>query len=323
MSDYPSLMDYVKNSINSTADIFVTSVNYEERCLGISSKLDDAVEFENSFVFVFDSEKNETKHNLKKLQNVLRKKSKNYQEIIATENKPMNSIIEFCSYLMNKCGRHEVLLDISTIPTKNLLILLKTMDDLGLWINIRIYYTEPLNYKTDLYLPMAIGMGDVQAVGEFIGNTSSSLQLLLLEFLGYDGGRARAIYNFCEPDETVLIIPKPAFYPSWEGKTEKMNNTLLKIVGKNNVKYADPIAVDSVMQTLEKINQKYPLTKFRWTVVPMGTKPQTLGLYLFWKKHSNSFSILYADSLKNNYSFSSIGVGRTRLLFEEKINENS
>ena len=53
----------------------------------------------------------------------------------------------------------------------------------------------------------------------------------------------------------------------------------------------------------------------------MGTKPQALGLYLFWKKYPNSFTILHADPLKNNPSFSSVGIGKTRLLLEEKINE--
>lgn len=318
MPDDSSLIDRITNLDNSSDDLFITSVNYEDRCLGISSKFDDGVTFENSFVFVFDSEKNETKDNLKKLKTILKEKSNNYREIITTESKPMDSIIEFCSCLNEKYSNPKVILDISTIPVKNLLILLKTMDDLGLWKNIRIYYTEPLNYKTDLYLPMSIGIGEIQAVGEFIGNTSSSLQLLLLEFLGYEGDRARAVYNFCEPDETMLVIPKPAFYPSWEGKTERMNNTLLKIVGKSNTQFADPIDVDDVIATLEDIHRKYSLTKFRWTVVPMGTKPQALGLYLFWKKYPNSFTILCADPLKNNPSFSSVGVGKTRLLLEEK-----
>lgn len=318
MPDDCFLIDHIANLENSPDDIFVTAVNYEERSLGISSKFDDSIKFKNIFVFIFNSEKNETQNNLKKLENILKEKSTNYKEIIASENKPMGSIIEFCSCLNKNPSNPKVVLDISTIPIKNLLILLKTFDDLGLWKNIRIYYTEPLNYKTDLYLPMSIGIGEIQALGEFIGNTSSSLQLLLLEFLGYDGDRARAVYNICEPDEATLVIPKPAFYPSWEGKTERMNNTLLKIVGKSNTVFADPINVDDVIATLENITKKYPLTKFRWTVVPMGTKPQALGLYLFWKKHPNSFTILHADPLKNNPIFSSVGIGKTRLLLEEK-----
>lgn len=314
-----SLINSITSLENSHESLFITSVNYEERCLGISSKFDDTIKFENIFVFVFNSEKNETKKNLQDLKNILKEKSKKYTEIIAIENKPMLSIIEFCSCLNVQHDNPNVVLDISTIPVKILLILLKTLDDLGLWKNIRIYYTEPTDYKADLYLPMSIGIGEIQAGGEFIGNTSLSLQLLLLEFLGYDGDRARAVYNFCEPDELVLVIPKPAFYPSWEGKTERMNNTLLKIVNKDDTKFADPIDVEDVMNTLEDIRKKYPLNKFRWTVVPMGTKPQALGLYLFWKKYPNSFTILHADPLKNNHSFSSVGIGKARLLLEEKI----
>ncbi len=313
-----SLIDTVKNLQDSPDDIFITSVNYEDRCLGISSKFDERVKFKDSFVFVFDSEKTETKDNLEKMRKILKSRSATYREIVASENKPMGSIIEFCACSSDKYDRPKVVLDISTIPVKNLLILLKTLDDVELWGNIRIYYTEPLNYKTDLYLPMSIGIGDIQAVGEFIGNTSPSLPLLLLEFLGYEGDRAKAIHNFCEPDEAVLVVPKPAFYPSWEGKTERMNNTLLKMVGKNNLKHADPTIINNVINTLEGIRQKYSLTKFRWTVVPMGTKPQALGLYLFWKKHPNSFTILHADPLKNNPSFSSVGIGKTRLLLEEE-----
>ena len=313
-----SLINFAKNL---SIDVFITSVNYEDRCLGIKSILEDDVIFKNSFVFIFESDKQKTRKNLETLQNILKKKSKNYVEINASEDKPLDSIIEFCSKINDKHSMSKIIIDITTIPIKNLLILLKTIDDLELWKNIRIYYTEPLGYNTDLCLPMSIGIGKIQTVDEFISNTSSSSQSLLLEFLGYSGDRARAVYNFYEPDETVLIIPKPPFNLSWEGKTERLNDTLLKMVGNDNVIYANPICVNQVMDTLEIINKKYPLTKFRWAIVPMGTKPQALGVYLFWKKHLNSFTILHVSPLENNPNFTSEGIGKTRLLLEEKIDD--
>ena len=230
-----SLINFAKNL---SIDVLITSVNYEDRCLGITSIIGDDVIFENSFVFIFESDKQKTQKNLETLQNILKKKSKNYVAIKASEDKPLDSIIKFCSKINDTHNMSKIIIDITTIPIKNLLILLKTIDDLELWKNIRIYYTEPLGYNVDLCLPMSIGIGKIQTVDEFIGNTSSSSQSLLLEFLGYSGDRARAVYNFYEPDETVLIIPKPPFNLSWEGKTERLNNTLLKMVGDDNVIYA-------------------------------------------------------------------------------------
>lgn len=298
-------------------DIFITSVNYEERCLGIPLIFSKNIIFENSFLFVFDQEKQETQENITKIHEILKTKTKNYEEIISHEQDVFEAVARLCSKIMTPIKNSRIIVDITTMPIKLLLILLKTLDDLKLWNNIRIYYTEPLNYKTELYLPMSIGIGKIQAIGEFIANTSTSLPSLLIEFLGYEGDRARAIYNHSEPDDTVLIIPKPAFYPSWEGKTERMNNTLLKIVGKKNRVYANPIDVKDVINTLEEIKQRFPPYKYKWTVIPLGTKPQALGLYLFWKKNPNLFTILHAEPLKNNPSFSSTGIGKTRLLFEQ------
>ena len=304
---------------NSQYTLLITSINYEERCTGISSILDNGFKFEEGLIFLFREEKEEkVEENLQKVLTHLKNKGPKPIIISSDHKNPYKNIENFCSQLNQNIQDVTVFLDITTLPIKHLFLLLKTLDDFGLWKNIRIFYTEPEDYKTNLYLPMSIGIGSFDATGEFISKVSPSLQLTLIEFLGYERDRAKAIFDDVEPDETVLVIPKPAYHPSWDGRTESFNNTLRKIVGTDNEEYASSFDPNSVINCLNRINQKFPLNEYKWMIVPLGTKPQSLGIYLFWRRNPNMFSILFADPLRDNPAYYPRGVGKFRLLFQNK-----
>jgi len=89
---------------------------------------------------------------------------------------------------------------------------------------------------------------------------------------------------------------------------------LIKIIGQDRIRYAHSQDSLAVAGQLETILDKYPLAEWRCSIVPLGTKPQALGIYLFWRKNRGKFSIIYAQPLKHNERFFSTGVGRTLLL---------
>lgn len=303
---------------NSSYTLFITSINYEERCTGITSILDNKFKFDEGLIFLFKEEQEEkVEENLQKILDHLKTKGPKPIMISSDQKNPYENIQNFCLQLKKNISDVTVILDITTFPIKHLFLLLKTLDDFGLWEDIRIFYTEPEDYKTNLYLPMSIGIGSFDATGEFISKVSPSLPLTLIEFLGYERDRAKAIFDDVEPDETVLVIPKPAYHPSWDGRTESFNNTLRKIVGTDNEEYASSFDPDSVVNCLNRISQKFPFKEYKWIIVPLGTKPQSLGIYLFWRKNPNMFSILFADSLRDNPAYYPRGIGKFRILFQK------
>jgi hypothetical protein len=86
------------------------------------------------------------------------------------------------------------------------------------------------------------------------------------------------------------------------------------MVGNKKIRYANSLDSQLVFESLQKILVEFPFDKWRWSIVPLGTKPQIIGLYMFWRQNKDLFSIIYASPLKHNYPFYSKGLGKTWLL---------
>jgi hypothetical protein len=178
----------------------------------------------------------------------------------------------------------------------------------------RIFYTEPKTYVTNLYLPISFGILPIYTVSGYVTTQSLNRPNLLVIFLGYEGDRAMALVNNFEPNETVLIIPDPPYHPEWKGQTEKMNKNLIEIIGSDRVETIHSLNPYSIVKKLETLfcqGCKYDLDKYHCCIFPLGTKPQALGLYLFWRQYHGKFSIVYAPPNKRNESFYPKGIGRT------------
>lgn len=315
-------VDEIENYFPDIPDTFlVTCASFEERCLGVPQRLSKRFQFKRGYVFVYDDPSKKREQNLKKLGILLTPKGR-FERISTSENDPLPAIgrlyIELKSFKEKAELAHSTItLDISTFTKRHLLLLLKSLDDLGLWNNLRIFYTEPKKYITNLYLPMSTGIRAISPISCFISNSSPNLSLLLIIFLGYEGDRARAIYDSLDPEDTILIIPKPAYHEEWENKTEKMNRSLIRMVGEGKVETAHSIDPLDVSHLLQRIKKRFNPNKWRWAIVPLGTKPQALGLYSFWRKYPGTFSIIYAQPLKHNERFFSTGIGRTWLLKDQ------
>jgi len=315
----PKTTKEIKNYFSGIPDTFlITCASFEERCLGVPQRLSKQFQFKKGYVFIYDDPSEKREQNLKKLKDLLIHKGR-FEKISTSENDPLPAVGRLYNELKSYKEKAElahfaITLDISTFTKRHLLLLLKGLDDLGLWNNLRIFYTEPEKYVTNLYLPMSIGIRAISPISCFISNSSPNLSLLLIIFLGYEGDRARAIYESLDPEDTVLVIPKPAYHEEWEKKTEKMNRSLIKMVGERKIEYAHSINPLGVSRLLQRIRKRFDPNKWRWATVPLGTKPQALGLYSFWRKYPGTFSIIYAQPLKHNERFFSTGIGKTWLL---------
>jgi len=91
-----------------------------------------------------------------------------------------------------------------------------------------------------------------------------------------------------------------------------MNRSLISLLGEEYIEYAhsrSPLEVAFALDTLFK--KKYHLADWNCLISPLGTKPQAVGLYLFWRAHRGEFSIIYAQPLLHNERYYSTGVGTT------------
>lgn len=298
-------------------DLFICSVSFEERCVGTCRLFDD-YKFDNGFVFVNDQPVENKEQRLREITETTQPLGK--VEILPySETDPAGSIALFTMHL-HELGLNPtssiITLDITTFNKRHLLMLLKELDELGYWSSLRVLYTEPQDYATDLYLPLSMGIKQIDPVPGFVNTQPLNKPLLLLILLGYEGDRAMALFNNIDPNETLLVVPKPAFHDEWEGRTEKMNSDLITLLGDEKLRHADSRNPEEVAATLAKIltSGDHNLDDWSCYVSPLGTKPQIVGLYLFWRQNQNQFSILYAQPLKHNEFFNSTGVGRTWLL---------
>jgi len=315
----PKTVSRIENCFSGIPDsFFITCASFEERCLGVPQRLSERLQFERGYVFVYEDPSEKREQNLRKLEALLTLKG-HFEKISTSENNPLPAIGRLYNELKSfkekvELAHFVITLDISTFTKRHLLLLLKNVDDLGLWNKLRIFYTEPKKYVTDLYLPMSMGIRTISPISGFISSSSPNLPLLLIIFLGYEGDRAMAIYENLDPEDTVLIVPKPAYHKEWESKTEKMNRPLIRMIGERKIEYAHSLNPLNATHSLERITKRFNPSKWKWIIVPLGTKPQALGLYFFWREHPNTFSIIYAQPLKHNERFFSTGIGKTWLL---------
>jgi hypothetical protein len=274
-------------------------------------------ELECTYLFFYDSPNKEREKNMNDMEIILQDKGA-IKEIPTEEYNPSPAINCLYYILKEKLEKTKsnlsLNLDVTTFTKQHLMLLLKTIDDLGVWEKLRIFYTEPKEYNVDLFLPMSKGLSELSRIDNFISSNSPNLSKMLVIFLGYEGDRAKAIYENEDPNDVILVIPKPAYHKEWENRTEYMNQMLIRMVGEEKIRYAHSLNPELVLLTLKKLRDDFPFERWRWSIVPLGTKPQSVGLYMFWRENKDLFSIVYAPPLKHNYNYYSKGIGKTWML---------
>lgn len=134
--------------------------------------------------------------------------------------------------------------------------------------------------------------------------------------LGYEGDRALAVYEHIQPMKTTLAVPDPPYQPSWTGRTEQFNRDLLSLVDEQAVRKIDALDPDATTETLIDIlgESKSRRDDFARIICPLGTKPQTLGVYNYIRESDDPPAIVYAGPLRHNHAFFFRGLGKTWIL---------
>ena len=299
------------------ADFLIISGSPEERCIGALDKIKDGFKASNIFLLRYSHFNQKREENINEMKRIINGCSMgSITEFTLDEASPIPVINEIVSILIKT--RHEkknvcIVHDISTLIKWHILMFLRAYDISGLFDRIQFIYTEPKDYLIDLFRPLSFGLKELFPVPLFTGNYEFSKDCLLAIMLGYEGDRATALLDNIDPSECILFITKPAYHPEWEGRTEEMNKEIINIVGEKNIFYIDsrnPLLVSN--QINEVIAPNY--SGYNCLLSPMGTKPQTIGLYLYWASHQKNNSLIYSAPLRHNDLFYSEGIGKTWLL---------
>lgn len=299
-------------------DVFICCANTEERCLGAIRNF-SGYKFKNSYIFYYEGGDSKQEDHLVEMERTLTSIGP-VKKIATSEDDPLTGIDQICLYLRQlrlSASTSIITIDITALSRRHILLLLYHLDKFQLWQSIRLIYTEPRDYISNLYLPMSVGIKEIEMVPRFANFQSLDKPKLLLIFLGYEGDRATALFNNIEPNDTILAVPKPAYHQEWEGRTEEMNRNLIRLVGQDHLLYLhslDPHVVEISLSKKLSDGPEKLLQEKNCCIVPLGTKPQTVGLYLFWRNNVGKFQILYAPPLYINEEFTSTGIGKTWLL---------
>lgn len=297
-----------------TNAILLTCSSHEERCLGFLNTIGDWKP-KAAVIFHYDDENPKRENNHCLMKRRLSSSSVPIEDAIFAEASAVESLRCNMIKLKSHLAKHtdaEVVLDISVFTKRHLLMMLRWLDDCGLWDRLSAVYTEPEDYVVSQYIPLSFGLSTLQQVPGFSATPDLSRPIHLLMFLGYEGDRALAVYEHVQPMRTTLLIPHPPYKPEWAGRTEAFNSQLIAIVGENSIRKIDAVDPSATYGMLTQIfgSPKKRPHEAR-IIAPLGTKPQTMGAYSYVRECVDSPAVLYASPLRHNHEYFSYGIGPT------------
>jgi len=219
--------------------------------------------------------------------------------------------------LLGGATKHPLVIDISVFTKRNLLMLWQWLDDIKAWDRVTVVYSEPDSYVVSKYIPLTFGLESLQQIPGSPGVADCSRPVHLVLLLGYEGDRALAVYERIQPMQTTLFVPHPPYRPDWEGRTEEFNNDLLNLTGNQHVKRVDAIDPEATANMLRlTIGPGDSRSQNAVVICPLGTKPQTLGVFEYLREARDPPAVIYANPMRHNKSFFSEGIGQSWILKE-------
>lgn len=296
--------------------VLVTCSSHEDRCRGLISHSQSWAPDEVIF-FHYDDSNPIREENHRLMESAFRKMASRVTDLQFTEADAVSSLRDNMQHLrraIDRANHSAVVIDMSVFTKRHLLMLLRCLDDYDLWNRLYVVYSEPNDYLVSQYIPLSFGLASLHQIPGFSACPDLSRPVHLMMFLGYEGDRALAVYEQIQPMKTTLAVPDPPYQPSWTGRTEQFNRDLLSLVGEQAVRKIDALDPDATRETLINILGSSKRDDFARIICPLGTKPQTLGVYNYIRESNDPPAIVYAGPLRHNHAFYSKGIGKTWML---------
>ncbi len=301
-----SIQEVENSELLKDNQIFIMSASWEERCVGALRKMQT---YTPSLVIlnVYEGKNEYREKYIREVDDYCAQRNIKLQIVDANKLNPLPNILKIISILKNsELVTNKMSIDITCFTKKHLLQLLQGLDLMYLLQGCQFLYTEPANYNTSDISTISQGIYSIEAINTFNGQNFPSLDTVMLLFMGYEGGRARALWEYIEPNVTIGIIQDPPYRPEWEFRAEAQNQYILSVIPENNLLRAHPLIPESTNQLLKKVisgeqqfyGKSYPISQYNYKIAPLGSKPQVLGIYKYWRKNKDSFTIIYPTPME-------------------------
>lgn len=176
---------------------------------------------------------------------------------------------------------------------------------------IRALYTEPERYDLGKRDGQSFGLKRTKVVPTFTAPLRPREELVLIVLLGYEGDRAVSLWQRMQPHRTIAAIGRPPYRPEWEGDCERINAPLLATLEQKDIFNLDPRNPWSVYSFLVETLVKRSGHLENFFIAPLGTKPETVGVYLFARQYPDVATVVYAAPVNPKHQYVARGVGPT------------
>jgi len=205
----------------------------------------------------------------------------------------------------------KVTLDISTFPKLYLLEILRILGGLQRPIFLQVLYTKPKYYAAPEEGSLSYGIKDICVPPGYWGNVDPGKEDVLVVLLGFEEERVKAVIEDLEPNKVILLLAKRGTSSQWNGYSERYNHNLLEQAEPGTIKPISAIQPIQVMKCLERLwsSKKYSGKKLNYFILPLGPKPQIIGVYWFFTNYPQ-VSVIYGQALRHNEPYYSRGIGK-------------
>lgn len=297
-------------------DLFICCASFEERSVSSIAKM--GADFRTRFAVIFAVEetlyKKEVSHNLFRLQSELKKRSAEGIFVISCQKEnPVEGITQLKN-VWSQCQPRSnegpfITIDISGFTKIYLLELLHYLViDLNLGIPRMLHTTQK-------YLPTKLtrGVDQITTIPNFFGSPSLEKETILILLLGFEPERSLAVWKQFNPSKTIALITDPPRYGNLDYvKYAQGNNSFLlsqPSVEVRNVPADNPYAVRNALEAIYKDTRG----SFNMVIGPFGTKPQVVGVFLFYLEYPKA-QVVYSFPAQYTRSYLQRKPGPTLLL---------
>jgi hypothetical protein len=297
-------------------DLFICCASFEDRCFSGASRLGASFRTRFSIIFVIEEPfyTKEVDTNLSKLQGQLGRHTAEGVYVIRCQRDNPTEAISQLKNIWPRCKPKDsdepfITVDISGFTKIYLLQLLHHLvaeQNLGI---PRLIHTTQSYAATRL----TRGVEQITTVPNFFGTISFEKQTLLVLLLGFEPERSLSVWKHFNPARTIALISNPPRDGQMDylEYARKNNASLLSQPGVE-VKDVPPDDPYGVRNTLESIYHDVRDT-FNMVLGPFGTKPQTVGVFLFCLEHPK-VQVIYSYPTSYTRSYLQREPGVTLLL---------
>lgn len=283
-------------------DLFVACVSFEPRCTYAASILDkNAYRARSVLLLRYHGDGEQKDKSERELLGYL--KNVDLSGSLEATYFDKYEVETFYGFLRTLCKDRaplmRVTVDITTLTKRYLLILLDCMRRMLPQAKIRLLYTPGVYASNEV---LSWGVKEVSVLPYLGGACSeSSKKRALALLLGYEGERAYSILRYVEPMFTLAVVANPPTHPGDDIPSRKRNRIILE--DPRTVEVEVPaLWPDETQKILRQWYEKPEYKDYTWYISPLGTKMQTVGVYLFFESlpPDSRAEVLYASPLKYN-----------------------